>query len=163
MCNFAQKYKNRFDMKRILLILMLFVAVAATAQTARPIRWRLAVKMTTETEGVATVKALVGEGWHLYGFEMPDGGPRPTTIDFEGSTDVKVTGPLKPSAEPLQVFDPMFETDVQWWAQTVSFTVPFCITGEAPELKVKIAYMGCDNTTCLPPKTETLVYKSFKK
>lgn len=150
-------------MKRILLLLMLFVAVAATAQTALPIRWRLAVKMTSETEGVATVKALVGEGWHLYGFEMPEDGPRATTITFDNSTDVEVAGPVKPSAEPLKVFDPMFETEVQWWAETVSFEVPIRITGEAPELKVSVAYMGCDNTTCLPPKTETLVYKSFKK
>lgn len=148
-------------MKRILLLLVLFVAVAASAQSARPIRWRLAVKMTSDTEGVATVKALVGEGWHLYGFEMPDGGPRPTVISIEGSDGIEAAGEVTPSAAPLKVYDPMFETELEWWASMVTFEVPFCITGDTPVLRVSVAYMGCDNTTCLPPQTETLVYKAF--
>lgn len=158
MRNFAE---NCSEMKRILLIMMLFAAVAAAAQSARPIRWRLSVKMTSETEGTATVRALVGDGWHLYGFEMPDGGPRPTVISLGESAAVEAAGAATPSAAPLKVFDPMFDCELEWWASTVAFEIPFRITGPDPVLKVSVSYMGCDNTTCLPPQTETLVYKAF--
>ncbi len=76
-------------MKRIFLFLCvaLFAAVAVMAQN--PIRWRMTVKMTSETEGVITLRALVDEGWHLYGTQLPEDGPKPTKISFTDSQKYK--------------------------------------------------------------------------
>ena len=60
-------------------------ATAAMAQTVQPVKWRISVKMTSKTEGVVTIRAIVGQGWHLYGLDIPKGGPKPTSFNFSKS------------------------------------------------------------------------------
>lgn len=145
----------------LLTILLVTMAVAAAAQT-KPIRWRLTVSMTSPTEGVATLRALVAEGWHLYGTTLPEGGPKATKITMTGSTDVRFTGQATASVKSKSVHDPVFNMDLTWWDTNVQFTLPFTVTGDNPVVKINVSYMGCNNETCLPPSSETLTFKIQK-
>lgn len=150
-------------MKRILTILMLLVALTAAAQTDSPIRWRMTVSPVEGGRAVATVKALVAPGWHLYGTSLPADGPRPTEFRLTGSTGVKLAGKVSPSRAALTVADPMFGIELSWWDANVEFTFPLEVTDpDAAVLSITVSYMGCNNETCLPPTTRTLTYK-FKK
>lgn len=149
-------------MKRIVTILLLFVALAASAQGESPIRWRMTVTPVENGRAVATVKALVATGWHLYGTSLPEGGPKPTEFRLTGSTGVKLDGKVKPSRAPMQVDDPMFGIALSWWDANVEFKFPLEVTADDAVLSITISYMGCNNETCLPPATRTLTYK-FKK
>lgn len=148
--------------KRLLLTLFVaLIGIAATAQTDA-VRWRLSVKMTSETEGVITLRALVGEGWHMYGTQLPDGGPRPTKISFDGSQGITPVGKLTPSVAPVTVNDPMFGLKLNWWAQNVNFTQKFKLNKpEGAKVVANVTYMACDNKNCTPPKSQTLTY-NFK-
>lgn len=148
-------------MKRILSLLLLavFAVTAVRAQGPKPIKWRMTVKMTSDTEGVATLRAVITPGWHLYGTTMPEGGPKPTVINTAASTGLKFKNTATPSVAPAAVYDPMFDTDLTWWDTNVSFAMPFTVTGADPTVKITVSYMGCNNATCLPPASETLTYK----
>lgn len=146
-------------MKRYLLILVTLLTVCIAASAANPIRWRLSVKMTGETEGVITLKALVEPGWHLYGTSLPEGGPKPTQFFFNASHGIKLTGKVTPSATAGKHTDAMFGTELTWWDSNVQFTVPFKITDRnGAKVVATVKYMGCNDVTCLPPSSETLTY-----
>ena len=150
-------------MKKIVLIaLLMLFGLSAVAQTARPIRWRMTVKMTSETEGVATVRAVVEPGWHLYGTSVPEGGPKATRFTLTGSTGVEATGDIEPSVAAKTVQDPVFGMELTWWDSNVAFSLPFKVTEPDASLSVTVNFMGCNDETCLPPSLETLTYK-FQK
>lgn len=157
-------------MKKILylFVALLMIGVASSqAQTTQPIRWRLAVKMTSPTEGVITVKALVADGWHLYGTDLPKGGPKPTSFDFSGCTGIKLIGTPVPSEKPVKKEDAQFGTTLEQWEKNVQFTQKFVLTGDRAAAKVSVAvkFMGCNDVTCLPPSDSHLstAVPAFKK
>jgi len=150
-------------MKRVnlLLFILLFLvstpAVKAQMTPQKPITWRVNVKMTTPSEGEVIIKAIIEDGWHLYGFSLPNGGPKPTVIDLSPSTGVEFTSRLTCSSSPAEHHDAMFGKRLNWWDSDVTFRRKFKITDPASARIIgAIHYMGCDNNTCLPPETENI-------
>ena len=140
----------------LVMALLFFAPIAINAQTpANPIRWRVNVKMTSDTEGEVIIKATIDEGWHLYGMNLPKNGPKPTDITFSASEGVKFLGELKPSVSPEKYRDPMFELDLSCWNQSVTFRRKFKVTDAAKAVVAgEIHYMGCNDQNCMPPKVE---------
>ena len=144
-------------MKKALFLLLAVFAIAFTSGAQSPVRWRTSVKMTSPTQGEITIKALISEGWHLYGFDMPDGGPKPTRFDFSDCIGIKLDGDVKPSAQPIVQMDPLFGKNLSWWDRNVTFTQRFTLKNDKEaRVKVSITYMSCNGGICTPPKTETV-------
>lgn len=137
---------------------------AMQAQAPDAISWRISVKMKSATEGVVNLRAVIADGWHLYGTEMPEGGPKATSFSFAGSEGVKLIGTPKAVEKPIVKLDPMFEAKVPFWEGRVLFTQPFKVTDPAKAvIKGSVSFMGCNDETCLPPKTQTFTVKVPKK
>lgn len=131
--------------------LMLSLVALAQAPEAS-VRWQVTVRMTSATEGTAVFKARLQPGWHLYGMQLPQGGPKPTVIDLAASKGVKFTSPLKPDREPLTVHDKMFGIDLNWWDSDIVIRRKFTVTDPSDaRIAGKITYMGCNDQTCSPP------------
>lgn len=144
-------------MKKHIVILMLLFVGCIPVFSQNPIRWRTSVKMTSPTEGVIVIKALIKDGWHLYGLDLPDGGPKATSFDFSRSEGIRLMGKVTASAQPISKKDEMFGIVLSWWEADVSFTQKFRLTEkDRGKVNCMISYMGCDNATCLPPKTENI-------
>ena len=139
----------------IILSFILFSIISLSAQSA--IKWRCKVKMTNETEGVVTMKAIMEPGWHLYGTNLPVGGPKSTKFDLSSSTGVSFVGDITPSIAPKKVHDNVFGLDLTWWENVVTFTQKFKLSGKGtPKIIGAISYMGCNDQTCLPPSTQKI-------
>ncbi|MDE7125890.1 MAG: protein-disulfide reductase DsbD N-terminal domain-containing protein [Muribaculaceae bacterium] len=149
-----------------ILILVVACVTGAVAQDS-PIRWRTIVKMTSPDEGTITVKALVGQGWHLYGTDLPKGGPKPTSFDFSGTTGIELIGAPVPSSKPVVKEDRQFGSRLSQWEQNVNFVQKFRLKKNVSEriVRLSIQYMGCNDATCLPPRTENFSAKvpDYKK
>lgn len=150
------------NIKRTLTIfmatLMLAFGMWAQSPAEKPVKWRMTVKMTSETDGVVTLRAIVGNGWHVYGTNLPEEGPIPTTFDFDASTGIEFTTPdFVPSIEPVVKTDKTFGITLNWWESNVSFTRNFRLIGDLSKATVsgKVRYMCCNDQTCTPPTTET--------
>lgn len=157
-------------MNRLQLFLTLIIAIitasSAAAQTAaepKPVEWTMTVSMTGATEGTATITATPAKGWHLYGTDIPAGGPKATVIDLSGSTGVEFTAAPKPTVKPATVDDPLFGIRLTWWEKPVSFTVPFKLAAgrTSGRIKAAVTFMACDDNTCSPPSTATM-FKAVK-
>lgn len=144
-------------MKKALLLLMAIAAMAIASSAQSPVRWRASVNMTSPDEGEIVVKALIDDGWHLYGFDMPDGGPKPTRFDFSASTGIELNGEIRPSEKPIVRMDPLFGKNLSWWDRNVNFTQRFSVIDkENGVIRISITFMSCNGGTCTPPRTETI-------
>lgn len=149
-------------MRRFFLLIInltLFYAVVwAQFSVPNPIRWTERVEMTSQTEGIVTLTANITKGWHLYGTEIPSGGPVATSFDFIVSPGIKFVGDMTSDSEPEQNHDDNFDMELTWWNSSVSFQRRFLIEDKSDEMQieVKIRYMACNDRNCSPPKTVTL-------
>lgn len=144
-------------MKKSLLILcsLLFAwAFSVSAQGPSPFTWRANVKMINKTEGEIVVKADIPAGWHLYGMELPKGGPKATAFDFSKSTGVKFVGKVVSSTKPITKDDKMFNLRLTYWTGNVTFRQRFKVTDPSKaHIEGVVSYMGCNDNTCSPPTT----------
>lgn len=126
-------------------------ALSAAAQQS-PFSWRANVKMITATEGEIIVKVTIADGWHLYGTDIPKGGPKATVFDFSKSKGVKLTGKPAASSNPFVSHDKMFGIKLSYWTGTVTFRQRFKVTDRAKaHIDGTVSYMGCNDNTCSPP------------
>ena len=66
-----------------------------------PVKWSGTARLTSPTEGVVTLTASMADGWHLYGVDMPENGPKPTRFKFEVAKGLELIGKLTAGSKPL--------------------------------------------------------------
>lgn len=153
----CRENQNNKPMKRVLftLILVCGCILSAYSQTEAPVKWQVTVKMDSADKGTVIFKARLLPGWHLYGMNLPEGGPKATAIDMGASSGVEFTSSLKADRAPIKVHDSMFDLDLTWWNSDIAFRRTFKVTkpGDA-RIAGKISFMSCNDETCSPPKTQ---------
>ena len=112
----------------ILLLIAIAGAFTAAAQTLQPVTWSVTTESTSRTEATVVLHAKVEKGWHLYGLTLPDDGPNATQITFQLPEGIKTDGPLTPSVQPVEKFDPIFSLNLSWWDTDVNFTQKLILT-----------------------------------
>jgi len=134
--------------------LLLFLAFALTtnAQILQPVKWSFDSKQINGEEFELILKASMDKGWHIYGIDISEGGPIPTSFKFNPSADFELVGKLQ-SPVPIEKYDNAFEMDLKYFDDNAMFrqkvkmksSKPFKVTGE-------LEYMACDDSRCLPPE-----------
>lgn len=144
----------------ILLLIAIAGAFTAAAQTLQPVTWSVTTESTSPTEATVVLHAKVEKGWHLYGLTLPDDGPNATQITFQLPEGVKTDGPLTPSVQPVEKFDPIFSLNLSWWDTDVNFTQKLILTdSRSHKGSVKIMFQGCNDQTCISPQRLTLDFQ----
>lgn len=127
----------------------------AGAQILSPIEWSVSSEMTSKTEGQIILSAKIEKGWHLYGLNLPDGGPKPTSIEFDKLDGLTLTGDITPSVAPIEKVDMVFHLTLNWWEKDVNFVQKFKITGNnGYSASGVITFQGCNDGSCIPPSRE---------
>ena len=137
---------------------MVIGASCAFAQIFDPVKWKSAIKMTDATNGVVTFTATVDAGWHVYGTQLPAGGPEPTSVHWNNQ-GVKLVGGLTPSKAAHKQHDETFDMDLSWWTGSVTLSQKFTVTAKEYKIEGSIRYMACDDVNCTPPKSESFSFK----
>ena len=75
--------------------------------------------------------------------------------------EIPHTPPLQAQANPLKKFHQVFASKLQYWEKEAVFVRKFTLTGNKSDVlfKASITFMGCDDETCLVPKTENFTFK----
>ncbi len=133
---------------------------AIDAQVVNPVNWTQKIEMTSQSEGVMTFSAKIDSHWHIYGLQLPDGGPRPTQFDFKDIQGAELTGDVIPSVKPVEEFDSTFNLSLNWWETAVSFTQKFKLLPDSKGCRIggNIVYQACSTVdgTCIPPTKEPI-------
>lgn len=139
-------------------ICILHISASAQSLQKNPVRWVLSTEMTTPTEGTVTLKATTSTGWHLYGTDLPEGGPIATQFTVTESDGITFTDDFTPNVEPVTKHDSAFDMDLSWWSGSVSFTRHFTVDENAvnPSVNICVRYMACNDMNCSPPQTLNL-------
>ena len=147
---------------RTVLVLALWWTAVPWAAAQQRVQFNLTSQAGQAEPGAqfeAILETQVEEGWHLYSMTQPKGGPIPTTVVVEDNPVFRLDGDVvQPPVR--KVFDPNFEIDTEFIEGDSEFLIPVRVDrGAAPgvhPLTVKIRFMVCSDTMCLPPQTKKL-------
>jgi hypothetical protein len=144
-------------------LFVLCAAVMGSALYARnlsPVQWSLHAQQERLAPGSAVVLRLhaqIADGYHLYSFTTPAGGPIKTTASVRASPDIKNLRVYQPKPDRHQ------DTTLNVPVETFQSGVDFLIIGELPKnappkdtiVEVSIRYQACSDQICLPPVAKT--------
>ncbi|MBR1834906.1 MAG: thioredoxin family protein [Bacteroidales bacterium] len=139
-------------MKKILsFMLVLSLALMATAQIQDPVKWSFSVKDLNETESELVFTAQLDQGWHLYSQHTDPNGPFPIAFEFTPSADYKRIGGVS-EPKPHEEFDKDFNCTVRSFEGRVVFRQKILRKSEK-DFKVKgtYSYQLCNNGSCIAP------------
>lgn len=136
------------------LLAFLFPALSAEAQgpdLLEPVTWTSAVQPNEDGTQELVFTASIEDGWKLYGMDIAEGGPIPTSVVFEDSTGFTFAGEWKALGRKKVTLDPLFDMEIETFQKRAIFRVP--INAEpGTVLKGYVEYMTCDDAQCLFPE-----------
>lgn len=139
-----------------MLLLLALTAASSVSQILDPVKWDITLS-EIEGNGDATIsfKAKLEEGWHIYGMEIPAGGPQPTTIHFDTQKNADLVGKAKSTKQPTKKHDATFNMEISWFDEEVTFVQRIKVSNlDNYKISGYVDYMVCNDETCLPPKKE---------
>ena len=145
--------------KYFYLLAFLALSLAVQAQILTPVKWNITLSDSETTEKTLVFSAKLDNGWHLYDMNLPSGGPISTSFTFEKLEGAEIAGDASSSKEPTVVFDPLFNMDLRWYAEEVTFTQKLNVT-DPQKFKIEgyVEYMACNDENCLPPEQESFEF-----
>ena len=148
-------------MRKTLIILcsiLLACSFSVSAQGNNPFTWRANVKMTGKNQGEIIVKVDVVPGWHLYGMNIPDGGPAATTFSFDEIHGAVLDGGVTSSSRLIKKYDKQFEMELSWYEKQAVFIQKIKLTAPTFSITGNVRAMACNDQSCLPPTTEEFTF-----
>lgn len=132
---------------------ILLLGMGLNAQVIRDaVTWSRSVEDKSPTEKVLVFTAMVKDPWHLYGTELPKGGPTPTHLLVDKIEGAELVGGLTSTQKPIEKYDPNFEMTLRFFSGKVTFRQKIRITDPKKFAFVgAIRYMACNDEQCLPP------------
>jgi thiol:disulfide interchange protein len=145
-----------------LLCLFCFLLTAAVqADTSLPVHFTTSANPSPARVGevvTVTVQVKIDSGWHVYSVIPAATGPAATAITSWGGGV-----PVGPTTEdePIQKFDPNFQTLVAYHETEAKFSRQFRVSVSSPKTPMlTLHYQTCNDKVCLPP-TDKLLPVSF--
>lgn len=142
--------RNRWMSALVLLTLMI---LPVQAQILDPVSWSFESRELENGNVLLEFKAAIDDTWHMYGMDLPDGGPIPTTFEFEASEKYERIGKVVEVTEAEIVYDASFLMDIPMFSHEALFSQEIkLLTDEPFTLEGFVNFMCCDDERCLPPK-----------
>lgn len=145
---------------RILLWALLAIMTTASAQPlmTKPVRFKVEKKEVNKNTFDVVFTATIEKGWHVYSTSMPAGGPISATIAVDKSEGAVAEGPLKAIGNEQNTYDDLFEMNVRYFENAVTFSQRFRATGGKYDVKGRLVYGACNDQMCLPPTSVDFSY-----
>jgi len=145
-------------MKKLILFLVFIVAGQVQSQIVEPVKWTSSVKKISSTEYELIATATIQKGWHLYSQSAPKDGPVATSFTFEGNGSYLKKGNTSED-KGHTVQDPIFNMQIKYFENKASFKQRIKLKLKTGfKINATVEFMVCDNTRCLPPTEENLVF-----
>ena len=139
-------------MKKLLTILVLLVAfVAAKAQMMDPVHFSTQMKDLKNGEAELVFKATIDAGWHVYSTGLGNDGPISASFHKNKMDGAEPVGKLQARGKEIKQFDKLFEMEVRYFEQAVTFVQKIKFTKAKYDIDCYIEYGACNDQACLPP------------
>lgn len=141
--------------RKVFLSIIAIIAYSGISfsQVFDPVSWSYHVESLGNDEYELVFEAKIDETWHLYSQEIDEGGPIPTSFNFEESDKFEVIGKVIELTEGEVVHDISFDMDLKLFSDKALFKQKIkVLTKEEFDIKGYVEFMSCDDERCLPPK-----------
>ena len=139
-------------MKKLLTICVLLVAfVAAKAQMMDPVHFTTQMKDLKNGEAELVFKATIDAGWHVYSTGLGDVGPISASFHQVKMDGAQPVGKLQARGKEIKQFDKLFEMELRYFEQAVTFVQKIKFTKPKYDIDCYIEYGACNDQSCLPP------------
>lgn len=128
-------------------------------QILEPVKWRTSVKALSETEFELTAKATIDAGWHLYSQSVPKDGPIATKFVFNSKSGNFTTVGATIEEKGKTIDDPIFGMKIKFFERAAEFKQKVKVKSGTTVINATVEFMVCDDTRCLPPTEEDLIFK----
>ena len=142
------------------LFIIIGVALGAMAQMAEPVKFSVSEKINDKGQLEISFRGTIEEGWHVYGTNIPEGGPTATTITLEKQDGVKPIDGIKTIGDVHRGLDPMFGVEVATIEKEVTFVQTYEVDKEGYNISGYLTFGACNDENCLPPTTVDFSFKS---
>ncbi len=136
--------------KYLLTFAILCVSAMTFSQIVEPIKWTIDGNATADEFYEITFRATIDAGWHLYGTDLPKGGPQPTRFVFDDLRAATLSGDVVAEKTPTTAFDETFGMSLSWYEHEAVFTQKLKVE-DGFSIKGYVEFMGCNDESCLPP------------
>jgi thiol:disulfide interchange protein len=138
--------------KSIVVFLSILFASSSFSQIYEPVKWNVELKNTGDKTAEVQIHATIDEGWHLYGLNLPKGGPQPTSVVFETMENAVKDGVIQAPSKLLKQFDANFNMELNWYTGEALFIQKIKLKeGSIAKIKGYVEFMACNDKSCLPP------------
>ncbi|BAV94313.1 protein-disulfide reductase DsbD family protein [Ichthyobacterium seriolicida] len=147
-------------MKGIFSTIILFASfLFSTAQIYDPVKFSISATRISEDQVCLSLRAKIQDGWHMYSQHLDEGGPIPTSIKFLNSDgNYEIIGSTLES-KSIYKHSELFSMDVRYFSGEAVFKQKIkLLTNEPFKVIAEVRYMACDDTNCIPPQSEELVF-----
>ena len=142
-------------MKKLIFLLGLLLTFGlGKAQMQDPVHWKFSVTDVSKTEKELQFTASIDDHWHVYGINIPEDGPTPTSFTFTTVEGAELVGNVTSASNLITKYDETFGMELNWYEKEVTFIQRIKLTGETFTVKGYLRYMCCDDQSCLPPTNE---------
>lgn len=143
---------------RLLLILpLLFGALAwarpeAQAQMVEAAQWEWTQSNTEDGVVTLTFSGKPLAHFHVYGLNIPAGGPNATMIEIDEAKGIKALGKPTTDIKPTKLHDPVFDMELEWFDSPFKVIQKFQVSDPKNfKLSGDLVYQACDDQMCTPP------------
>ncbi len=143
--------------KAKLLFALFLVTCALSAQDIKPVQWTTSVEKISDTEYRLISRASMEKGWYLLGQEVTGDGISPTMFLYDINASTKLLGNTEEEAG-AKVREPVHGLMVKGFVEEAVFEQKVEVSATVSKIQGFVEYMVCDDTRCLPPAEEELVF-----
>ena len=95
---------------------LLLFANTVFSQIFEPVKWAYSTEQVGDNEYELVFSATIEDGWHLYSQYIKDGGPIPTSFNFEPVDEIELIEKVEERGELEEEYDPNFEMDLKYYS-----------------------------------------------
>ncbi len=138
-------------MKYILALAVAFFSVTVgMSQIIEPVEWTTSVNDLGDDNFEIVFMAEIDPGWSIYSQHIDEGGPIPTSFNFENVGDgYELIGKTE-EGTPVEKFDKIFEMDMAFFFEHATFKQKIKRTNPSlTTVNVYLEYQTCDDEKCI--------------
>ena len=144
-------------MRKILAILLFFSAILPlSAQMHDPVHFRSELKKVSDSEAELLFTATIDAGWHVYSTDLGNSGPVSATFHADKMEGAQTVGKLKARGKEQKHFDKLFDMEVRYFEQSVTFVQRIKFTKPQYDIDCYVEYGACNDEMCMPPSSVEL-------
>lgn len=134
-------------------LMALLLTTLSFGQIKQPVKWNMSEKQVSADEFDLIFTANMDPEWKIYSQFTEDGGPIPTTFEFDAGDHYTKVGDTKEEGKKKEGPDPLFDNIVviKFMESPVVFTQRVKVKDFSKPVTGYLTFMTCDDESCLPP------------